>query len=190
MARFGLAAIAVCALTAAGCGGATTAATQASTVAAKTVSGLGEKIDFTRASNGRLVGAIRFLEVVVLPTDCLFEPVPAGGQALGVRAEVDNAGEVFLPKPDVHGLSVIDRGGAVQKVDSVSVRTSCTGQFPQIAPSQPGGKTTGWALITVHESGPTALVYTPVVAEADSTVGNIKLIPVTPKAATVGLQLR
>lgn len=187
MARLGMAVIAVCALAAAGCGGNTIAAPKTSTVAAKTSSELGDRIEFTRASDGQQIGAIKFLEVVVLPDDCLFTPLPAGGRALGVRAEVDNAGEVFLPKPDVYGLAVIDRGGFTQKVEDISVRTACATRFPEIAPSQPSGKTAGWALIAVRDGDPAALTYTPFVAEPDSTITNIKPVPVQPNSAKIGL---
>lgn len=178
---------AACVLLLTGCGAGTDASAPAPAAPTKPVRALGDPLEFKRSDNGQTVGTIKFLEAVAVPPTCLFTPPPAGGQVIAIRAEVVNPGNLFLPKPDVYGLSVIDQSGATQSVESVSVAGSCSAQFPEIGPSQSSGKTIGWAVLMVREANPTALVYAPYVAELTSTIGNIKTVVVTPQSAKVAL---
>ncbi len=186
MARLGAsAAILVCVMAAAGCGGGDKASAPetAPTSSHETAAKLGDSLTFKRADNQEFIGTVRFLEVAQVPADCVIDPVSA--QLIGIRVIVDNPGTLFLSKPDVYDLKVVDGGGFTQQVEAVTVKSRCDNDFPAIGPSQPGGKTTGWTFIGVREPNPARIVYSPMVAEVDSTLTDLKLIAVSPLSATV-----
>jgi hypothetical protein len=186
MSRLGTAVVAVCALALTGCGGETTTATPTSPAAnSSNAPKFGDPVAFTRADNKQPIGTVRFLEAAEIPVDCVIDP--QGAQAIGLRLEVENAGELFLSRPDVYDLKVVDRAGFTQQVTSPTLRSRCDADFPRLAPSQPAGKTTGWTFIQVHEAGPATIVYSPLVGATDSTLANLKLVPVAPATAKLSL---
>lgn len=183
MARLsGAAAAAVCVIALTGCDN-TAAPTTPATNSAPIK--LGDPLPFVRADNKQLIGTVRFLEVAEIPADCVIDP--EGAQTIGFRVEVDNPGVLFLSKPDVYDLKVVDRAGFTQPVTSATVRTRCGSAYPTLGPSQPGGKTTGWTFLGVRDADPAALVYSPMVGEADSTLTDLKLVAVSPTSVTVPL---
>lgn len=186
MARLGMAAIAVCALALTGCGDTHTVSTPISTATTAATPQLGDAIAFTRAGNNQPIGTIRFLEVVALPVDCLIDA--SGAVTLAIRSEIESSGPLFLPEPDpFYTTRVIDAAGATQSVSSPVLQPRCKTAHPAIAPSQPGAKTTGWSFLQVRDPNPTGLVYSPIVGEPDSTIGNLKIVTVSPQSATIKL---
>lgn len=187
MRRIGGAAVLAAALTLTGCGGNDSAAPPQAPDTTTSEAGykLGDPITFQRKDNGQPIGTIKFLEVLALPDSCSHTPVPPGGQVIGVRAEISNPGEIFLPRPDIYGLRVVDHGGFTQQATASA--PACQAQFPEISGSQPRGKTTGWAQIIVREPDPVALIYAPIVGEADSTLGNLKFVTASPTQVSISL---
>ena len=143
---------------------------------------LGAPIEFQRTDNGETVGTIRIREAVMVPTEC----VAPGDQVLAVRVELDNPGDLFLPSPDTYTLTTVDTEGVTRETETVTLNLECESDYPEIARSDPRSKTEGWEVLKVQGT-PAAVVYAPIVAEPDSTVDNIKYVPVTPESAKVAL---
>lgn len=179
MARYGLAgALIATAVIVTACGGDDTVTTISST--STETPKLGAPITFQRADNGNTVGTIRFHEAVMVPTACL----GPGDQALAVRVGIDNPGELYLPAPDSWTTKTIDNDGRSRDTEAISLNLECESDYPEISRSDPGHKTEGWALLKV-QGPPAAIEYSPLVAEPDSTIDNMKFVAVTPMTVQV-----
>jgi hypothetical protein len=185
MSRLGAAAIAVAMLTLAGCGG-NSAPTTAPAVNSSYK--LGEAIVFTLTA-GPSAGTITFRDVVALPAECLFDPLPPGGQAIAIHAAVDSPGDVFLPEPDPLEAKVVDRDGATQSVSLLQIRSDCKTTYPDIAQSRAHSKVDGWTYGVIRQADPTAIVYTPLVGAPDSSINNLKFVTMAPKSVTVAVPM-
>lgn len=187
MARLGMAVIAACALALTACGDTHTTSTPASTATPTAAAPrIGDAIAFTRADNKQPIGTIRFLEIVALPAECLIDA--SGVATLAIHAEIESPGPLFLPEPDpFYTMRVVDAAGATQNVSNAVLQPRCKAAYPAIAPSQPGGKTAGWSFLQVRDANPTAVVYSPIVGEADSTINNLKFVTASPTSVTIKL---
>lgn len=181
MARYGLAGalIATAAIVTAcsGSDAATTSSTQTSEEPK-----LGAPITFVRADGGSTVGTIRFHEAVMLPAECTYDD----DQVFGLRVDIDNPGDIYLPAPDAFQMKVVDQSGYSREVEHVTIEADCKATYPEIATSDPHSRTEGWALVKV-QSAPTAVVFQPLVAEPDSTIDNIEFVAVTPASVKIAL---
>ncbi|MGI5223079.1 hypothetical protein [Nocardia sp. CA-290969] len=182
MARYGLAgALLATAAIVTACSGDESVTTTSSTSTTQEPT-LGELITFSRADGGDTVGTIRFHEAVMLPAECTWDDE----QVLGLRVDIDNPGDIYLPAPDAFQLQTVDEGGYTRDVEHTTIESECDPTYPEIARSDPRSKTEGWALVKV-ESPPTAVVFQPLVAEPDSTIENIKFVPVAPQSVKIPL---
>ncbi|MFG1794115.1 hypothetical protein [Nocardia sp. NPDC049149] len=183
MKTLSVAAVAACGLVLSGCGS-DAVTTVGSPPATSTVAKVGEPLVFARADTKVPIGTIRILETAAMPAECLADPA---GHGIGLRVEIDNPGELFLPRPDYTTWKVVDHSGFQQAVTPAVVKFECRSRYPEISKSQPASKTAGWVVAEMQQPNPTAIVYTPIVAEAGSTVSDIKFVTVAPKSATVTL---
>ncbi|MFB8031342.1 hypothetical protein, partial [Streptomyces sp. NPDC055990] len=144
MARYGLAGalIATAAIVTA-CGGGEAATTSSTSTETPE---LGAPVTFQRTDNGDTVGTIRFHEAVMVPTECL----GPGDQALAVRVDIDNPGELYLPAPDSWTAKAIDSDGRSSDTEEISLNLECESDYPEIGRSDPRSKTAGWALLRVQ----------------------------------------
>ena len=180
MARLGLAgALTAAAVIVTACGGGSATTSSTSTTDEPK---LGTPVTFERAEGGDPVGTIRFHEAVMLPPECTYDD----DKVLGLRVDIDNPGDIYLPAPDAFQLKVVDQGGYSREVEHVTIEADCKPTYPEIATSDPHSRTEGWALVKV-ESAPTAIVFQPLVAEPDSTIDNIKWVAVTPASVKIAL---
>lgn len=182
MARHGLTgALLATAMIVTACGGDNSVTTTSSTSTTQEPT-LGAPITFERADNGETVGTIRIHEAMMVPAEC----VALGDQVLALRVELDNPGDLYIPAPDEYTLTTVDTEGVTRETETVTLNLECEPDYPEAARSDPRSKTEGWEVLKV-KGIPTAIVYAPIVAEPDSTIDNIKYVPVTPESAKVAL---
>jgi len=147
---------------------------------------LGEVIAFARADTGVRIGTATITQSVTVPADCSLDPVPVGGQLIGLWMEIINDGPLMLPEPTLE-IQVTDTAGFTQTAKMPQVALPCRQQYPELPSSVAPGKTRGWVLVQPKQPDPAAVIYTPLVGAPDSTLDSIKLVPVTPANATVSL---
>lgn len=159
-----------------------TVPTTARPAAEPTTLALGETTTLTRADTGARVGTIRWAAIEALPTDCI-----AGrrdGVTLAIRVEIVNGPGEQVPVPDEYQLQYLDGQGVARTVATASVYSPCEADYPVAETAAPGGTTEGW--LTVRADGePTELVYTPMVGDQTSTLGDIKVLTVSPSSVRV-----
>lgn len=184
MSKFGVVAAIAAALLLAGCNKPGTSATTAPTAPTVSTFKLGDLVTF-KAENNRVVGTIRFLEAIEVPSDCVIDSTSA--QAIAIRVEIDNPGVLALPEPDMYSLLTNDTRGVSQPTTVTTLQSRCSVDYPSIASSLAPGKTAGWVYVGVRTANPAALLYAPTVGDVGSTANDIKLVTMSPVSATISL---
>lgn len=147
---------------------------------------LGATTTFAR-TDGLPVGTFRVTDAITLPTDCVVELSEPSGQFLGIRVEIDNPGDLTLPRPDMYTTRVIDAAGVTHDVDNAVISSRCEHLYPDIASSESRSKTAGWVAFELSQPDPATLVYTPIVAEGGTSLSDIEWAAMSPPAVRVQL---
>ncbi|MFC4124951.1 hypothetical protein [Nocardia rhizosphaerae] len=147
--------------------------------------GIGSPIEFRRADSGELIGTITIRDSVLVPAECVIDPV-AGTAGLAIQVEIDNSGTVGIGSPDMYTLTTLHRDGITHPTENGVLKSSCSERWPSGKSADVGLRTSQWILLHVQQD-PIAVQYTPIVAAPGSTWANLELVATAPKSVTIPL---